>query len=72
MVSVMDHADAWFCSDREENNAGFIFTEVSVVSVSTKQMSLTLAHGEPPLHNLATSIKLTGKTLVSSIPRFLS
>lgn len=42
MVSMMDRANAWVCSNREKNNAGFIFTEVSVISVSTKQMSSTL------------------------------
>lgn len=49
MVSMMDRADAWVCSNREKCNAGFIFTEVSVISVSTKQMSLTLARGKGPL-----------------------
>lgn len=49
MVSMMDRADAWVLSNREKYNAGFIFTEVSVISVSTKQMSLTLACGKGPL-----------------------
>lgn len=42
MVSIMDHANALVCSNRENNNVGFIFTKVSVVRVSTKQMSSTL------------------------------
>ena len=42
MVSMMDGADAPVASNMEKNNAGFIQTEVSVISVSTKQMSLTL------------------------------
>lgn len=42
LVSMMDRADAWVCLQQGENNAGFIFSEVSVISVSTKQMSLTL------------------------------
>lgn len=70
MVSMMDRAR--ICSNREKNNTGFIFTEVSVTSVSTKQMSLTLERGIPPLHNLVTSNKLTGKMLVLSISHLLS
>lgn len=42
MVSMMDGADARVASNMEKNSAGFIQTEVSVISVSTKQMSLTL------------------------------
>lgn len=44
MVSMMDHANACTSSNRENNNAGFIFTEASAIGVSTKQMSLTLEH----------------------------
>lgn len=73
MVSVMDCANAWICSNRENNNADFIFTEVSIISVSTKQMSLTLEASKyrstpQPFksQHLVTSIKLTGKMLVSS------
>lgn len=54
-VSMMDRADVWVCSNREKNNAGLIFTEVSVISVSTKQMSLTLERGKTPLHNQSLS-----------------
>lgn len=41
-VSIMDRANAWVCFNRDNSNAGFIFIEVSIISVSTKQMSLTL------------------------------
>lgn len=38
-VSMMDCASAWVRSNRNNNNAAFLFTEVIVISVSTKQMS---------------------------------
>lgn len=44
MVSMMDHANACASSNRENNNAGFIFTEAGAIRASTKQMSLTLEH----------------------------
>ena len=42
MVSMMDHTNDWDCSNTKNDNAGFTFTEVSIVTVSTKQMGLTL------------------------------
>lgn len=73
--SMQSHTPVWsawwivpeFAPTGSKNNSEFTFTEVSVTTVSTKQRSLTLEPGKPPLHNLITSKKLTGKMLVSSI-----
>lgn len=73
--SMQSHAPVWsawwivpeFAPTGRTNNSGFTFTEVSVTTVSTKQMSLTLEPGKPPLDSLITSKKLTGEMLVSSV-----